>query len=149
MVISRRGQRPGGFDAGDRVEAVAVAVLRRGTSALLCLRAPGRESFPGVWDFPGGHVEAGESAAEALRRELVEELGIGIMRPGPIPDAFFRLGEAEISLWVLDEWTGEPENLAPEEHVELRWVDIEEAAGLDLPDASYHDLLARFLKPRG
>ncbi len=53
---------------------VVAAVIRRG-DAILVTRRPDRPGRPGQWEFPGGKVEAGEGAPEALRRELREELG--------------------------------------------------------------------------
>ena len=53
---------------------VVAAVVRRGET-ILVTRRPDRPGRPGQWEFPGGKVEAGEGEAEALRRELREELG--------------------------------------------------------------------------
>lgn len=53
---------------------VVAAVIRRG-DAILVTRRPDRPGRPGQWEFPGGKLEAGEGEAEALRRELREELG--------------------------------------------------------------------------
>jgi len=57
-----------------RLVRVVAAVVRRG-DALLVTRRPDRPGKPGQWEFPGGKVERGEGEAEALRRELREELG--------------------------------------------------------------------------
>jgi mutator protein MutT len=59
---------------------VAAAVVRREGRLLLTRRPPGGP-FGLYWEFPGGKLEPGESAAEALARELREELGVG-SRPG-------------------------------------------------------------------
>lgn len=61
--------------AGHRVVA---AILHSGNRVLLCHRAPNRRWYPDVWDFPGGHVEDGERPAQALRRELTEEIGVDV-----------------------------------------------------------------------
>lgn len=53
---------------------VVAAVVRRG-EAILITRRPDRPGRPGQWEFPGGKVEPGETEADALRRELREELG--------------------------------------------------------------------------
>lgn len=53
---------------------VVAAVVRRGDEILIT-RRPDRPGRPGQWEFPGGKVEAGEAEADALRRELREELG--------------------------------------------------------------------------
>ena len=57
---------------------VVAAILLRGDQVLLCHRSPTRRWYPNVWDFPGGHVEEGESAVAALRREILEEIGIDV-----------------------------------------------------------------------
>ena len=56
---------------------VVAAVVRRGGRILITRRHPGGP-LGGLWEFPGGKVEPGESEPEALRRELVEELGCDI-----------------------------------------------------------------------
>ena len=53
------------------------ALVRDGR-VLLCHRVPQKADNPDRWDFPGGHVEAGESDGEALARELQEEVGVAI-----------------------------------------------------------------------
>lgn len=60
---------------------VAAAVLCRGGRILLARRAPGKK-MAGLWEFPGGKIEAGETSGAALKRELKEELGLDV-EPGP------------------------------------------------------------------
>jgi 8-oxo-dGTP diphosphatase len=57
---------------------VAVGILIRPDGALLLTTRPAGKAYAGYWEFPGGKIEAGESVAQALRRELIEELGITI-----------------------------------------------------------------------
>lgn len=61
----------------DRVE-VAVGILIRQDGALLLSTRPPGKAYAGYWEFPGGKIEAGETVEQALRRELIEELGITI-----------------------------------------------------------------------
>jgi 8-oxo-dGTP diphosphatase len=56
---------------------VVAALIRQGGQVLLTQRKPGRH-LGLSWEFPGGKVEAGETDEEALRRELREELGVGV-----------------------------------------------------------------------
>ncbi|HEX7489301.1 MAG TPA: NUDIX domain-containing protein, partial [Anaeromyxobacteraceae bacterium] len=56
---------------------VVAAVVRRGASILISRRRDDAERG-GLWEFPGGKVEAGEAEPDALRREIREELGCGV-----------------------------------------------------------------------
>jgi 8-oxo-dGTP diphosphatase len=56
-------------------KTVVAALLVENNRLLICQRSEAGE-YPGKWEFPGGKMEPGEQAAEALRRELEEELGI-------------------------------------------------------------------------
>src|SRR3954471_20619723 len=65
-----------------RLEVVA-AVLQRPDGAFILAQRPAGKVYAGYWEFPGGKVEPGESAAAALVRELHEELGIDVERAYP------------------------------------------------------------------
>ncbi|MBE0547045.1 MAG: NUDIX domain-containing protein [Rubrivivax sp.] len=88
---------------------VAVGVLiDAGGRFLLTSRPPGKV-YAGYWEFPGGKVEAGESIAQALRRELHEELGITIADAQPwqvemvdYPHALVRLHFCKVFAWQGD-----------------------------------------------
>lgn len=98
---------------------VVAAVIERDGRVLICQRAPG--SWHALeWEFPGGKVDGGEAPRDAIRRELVEELGIetevgreilryGYCYPGrgPIQLIFFEVRAAD-----------EPRNL---EFADIRW----------------------------
>ena len=57
---------------------VAVGILLRPDGAMLLTTRPPGKVYAGYWEFPGGKIEAGESVEQALRRELMEELGVTI-----------------------------------------------------------------------
>jgi 8-oxo-dGTP diphosphatase len=105
---------------GDAVRVVVGAAVRDDRGRVLAAR---RHAPPG-WEFPGGKVEAGETEAEALVRELDEELGIAVAigeRVGPdVPMP----GGMVLRVWAARLTGGSPQ---PREHAELRWV---EPAGL-------------------
>jgi len=126
----------------ERHHVVTGALIENG-GVLLCLRTKERTSAPGVWDFPGGHVEPGESPEAALRRELREEIGIDIDPPTRPPDHRLMEGALDLKLWILHRWTGTPTNAAPDEHVTIGWFAFSEAQALDLAHDTYVNLLER------
>lgn len=112
----------------------ACAVLRRSDGkVLLGLRSPGRDAYPGCWDLFGGKVEQGESVADALSRELSEELGVHPLTARPLGEVddpqSERHGERRYHIFVVEAWTGEPA-IADAEHTAIRWFDPAEAAAL-------------------
>jgi 8-oxo-dGTP diphosphatase len=133
--------------SSDPEHHVAAAVLLGGGRVLLCHRAPGRRWSPDVWDFPGGHLEPGESEEEALRRELREELGVEVRESDMVallhkkePAAHLELG-----LFAVRSWSGSVENRQPSEHDEIGWFARHELAGLQYADPGYLDLLGGLL----
>jgi len=77
-VLVADGDRPREGGAERPVTEVAVGVLiARDGQFLLTSRPPGKV-YEGYWEFPGGKLEAGETVAQALRRELIEEIGVTI-----------------------------------------------------------------------
>ena len=99
---------------------ISVAVLVRDGLVLLVHRHPSRRWYPGCWDLAGGHVEAGELPHQAVRRECLEELGVRVHDPVPIP---MRVSDPTLDMhaFLVTRWDGEPVNAAPEEHDDLRW----------------------------
>jgi len=116
-----------GIDRGGRVRVLA-AVIRRGARYLLCKR-PAHKRHGGLWEFPGGKLEDGESLLDAARREMREELGVGVSGAGNVRFARQDPGSHFVIEFVDVEIEGEPE---PLEHEDVRWVVVEEMAALDL-----------------
>jgi len=122
-------------------------LLVRDDRILLCLRSATRAYYPAVWDFPGGHVEPGETGAAALRRELEEELGIVVPEhPGPpLAHIVNPVLGFDLKLWVVRDWRGNPENLRPDEHDAIAWLSPDEAAPLPLAHPEYGALIGQAL----
>ncbi len=97
---------------GQARHLVAAGLLRRRGRGLLLHRAPTRGWYPDCWDLPRGHVEEGETPDFALRRELLEELGVtAVITGAPLAQV---LGEDfRMDVWLVDHWSGEPANLDP------------------------------------
>lgn len=109
------------------------ALLVRGDKVLLGRRSADRAWLPGAWDIFGGHIEAGETPAEALRRELVEELGVHAVALRELGLLEARDGSWRLRLFAVEAWEGEPVNRQPQEHAELRWMQREDACGCLAP----------------
>ncbi len=114
----------------EEVLPVVAGAVERGGKLLLC-RRPLHKDRGGQWEFPGGKLEAGESAQAALERELQEELGIGIRAGEALACIDYAYPELTIRLTLLRAQitSGEPQLL---EHTELRWVTPAQALTLDL-----------------
>lgn len=88
------------------VTAVAVGVLIRSSGEFLLTTRPQGKAYAGHWEFPGGKLESGETVAQALTRELEEELGIRIHEPElwreqvvDYPHALVRLHFCKVRHW--------------------------------------------------
>ncbi|MFE6734710.1 NUDIX domain-containing protein [Microbacterium sp. NPDC057650] len=122
--------------------AIAAAALVRDGRMLLVRRHPRREAHPDRWALPGGHVEPGERPDEAVVRECLEELGVRIRDPRPIPMTVDHPG-LDMFAFLATAWDGEPANTEPDEHDDLRWFQPDELAGLRLAHPeSLADLVA-------
>ena len=92
--------------AAARIIDVAVGVIERPDGQVLLARRPEGKPYAGYWEFPGGKVEPGEPVAEALARELAEELGLADVRSVPwitvshtYPHATVRLMFRRVRSW--------------------------------------------------
>jgi 8-oxo-dGTP diphosphatase len=101
---------------------------------LLVHRTHERDWAPDTWDVPGGHVEDEETEIAALVREVREELGIEILETSVVLSARLIGPNFEVAYFVLEAWTGEPYNAAPEEHDEIAWVPLSELESLAIAD---------------
>lgn len=103
---------------------------------LLVARRTAPEQFAGLWEFPGGKVDAGEECQAALHRELTEELGVSVRLGAELPAGTaggWPLNDrARMRVWLAEITHGKPQPL--EDHDELRWVSLtDHPAVLDLP----------------
>jgi len=106
-VLVADGDRPREGGADRPVTEVAVGVLIDSQGRFLLTSRPPGKVYEGYWEFPGGKVEPGETVAEALRRELQEEIGVvvGVVHPWreklvDYPHALVRLNFCKVFDWV-------------------------------------------------
>ncbi|WP_442900701.1 8-oxo-dGTP diphosphatase MutT [Falsirhodobacter sp. 20TX0035] len=113
----------------------AVALIDDRGHVLLAQRPEGK-SMAGLWEFPGGKVEAGETPEAALVRELAEELGITVAEADLEPLTFASHGYERFHLlmpvYACRRWTGEVQG---REGQSLAWVPGEEMAQYPMPPA--------------
>jgi 8-oxo-dGTP diphosphatase len=99
---------------------VAVAIITRSDGSVLLAKRPEGKVYSGYWEFPGGKVESGEPVAEALSRELREELGIDVRRAYPWITRVYIYPHATVRLhfYRVVEWNGTPQC---KEHEAITW----------------------------
>jgi len=116
---------------------VAAGILCDSMGRILIAERLGGGPFNGLWEFPGGKIVSGESSAEALSRELAEELGIEVTAC----ESFMNLRHeyddriVTIEFFIVSKWNSEP---VGREGQELRWVprenlDADELLPADVP----------------
>jgi len=107
-------------DTLDAIRVVA-AVIRHGDEILACRRRPGISSA-GLWEFPGGKVEPGETPEDALAREIREELGIDIRVGALIDRSTTALDSGRLIDLACYEARAETLPTQSLDHDELRWL---------------------------
>jgi A/G-specific adenine glycosylase len=110
---TRRKARPPHHDV------VAAVIRRRGR--ILIGRRPPRGLLGGLWEFPGGKVEAGETFAGALRREVREEIGLAIRPGGEIASVDHAYSHFTITFHLF-EAEARPGDAQARFHTDLKWV---------------------------
>src|SRR3970282_420537 len=128
-----------------RVEVVA-AVILRDDGRFLLTRRPAGKAYAGYWEFPGGKIENGESADDALRRELHEELGVDAVTAFPWVTRDYDYSHAAVHLrfFRVVGWRGEPRG---REAQQLAWQSTRDLTVAPLLPANGPILRALALPP--
>ncbi len=136
------------------VHTVVAGILIARGRVLLTLRSAERRDYASTWALPGGHVEPGELEAEALGRELREELGIEVLGCGEEPTSRLHLtaggpsAELHLSTWRIRTWRGQPSNLLRDEHDRIAWLGADELDGLPWAHPEHRRMLQDMLNRR-
>jgi 8-oxo-dGTP diphosphatase len=123
---------------------VVAAALYDSDGRVLIAERPVGKHMAGRWEFPGGKVDVGEAEAQALARELREELGIEVTSSRP----FMRLThsyddrDVELSMWIVERYSGAPKGLDAQR---LKWVQPARLLDEDIleADRAFVEALAR------
>lgn len=122
--------QPSGARPGPALRFVAAALIVRDGEVLIGQRRAD-QPMALLWEFPGGKIEPGESAQQALARELSEELGIQAeigARVTHIRHNYRHGGAVDLQFFKVREFTGEIENQIYEQ---VRWVKLEDLPTYD------------------
>ena len=128
--MSETSANPASRTNGPALRFVAAALIVREGQVLIGQRRPD-QPMASQWEFPGGKIEAGESAEQALVRELDEELGIQAVigpRVTRIRHNYRHGGAVDLQFFAVHEFSGEIENRI---YNEVRWTRLEDLPGYD------------------
>lgn len=110
-----------------------VSALIQKQGKVLLVRRPLHKKRGGLWEFPGGKVEKGETLEEAIVRELKEELNLVAKPIKIIAKINYSYNDEDIELSLIEvEWEGEPEL---REGAELSWVNLKDLSEVNLCEA--------------
>lgn len=115
---------------------VAAVALVDTSNRVLIAQRPKNKSMAGLWEFPGGKVETGETPEEALRRELREELNIDVcvacLSPLNFASHAYEKFHLLMPLYLCRSWDGE---IAPREGQAIKWVRALDLSSCAMPPA--------------
>ena len=117
-----------------KIVNVAVGVIKKNNAIFICKRA-NEQHQGGLWEFPGGKVEANESVFAALKRELIEEVGITIHSSSQLMVIEHDYGDkcVRLDIHVVSNFSGQAHGA---EGQPSEWVNISELTNYDFPAAN-------------
>ena len=118
-----------------KIIRVTAAIIELDDKILIAKREPEDNIFGGLWEFPGGKIEDGETPEECMARELMEELEIEVevgtlitSNKHRYPDGYF-----ELLAYRVQHICG---NFVLNDHDEIKWITIDEISNFEFPPAN-------------
>ena len=123
---------------------VAVGVIKDSEGKVLISLRQDKAHQGGLWEFPGGKVEPGESVEQALARELKEELDISVQEIAPLIKVEHQYVDLQVLLdvWLVTLFSGQP---VGREGQDIQWVNAENLADYSFPEANMPIIVAASL----
>jgi 8-oxo-dGTP diphosphatase len=110
---------------------VVMGLLFNDSGRILIARRNPSKRYGGLWEFPGGKIEAGETIEEALEREIMEELDAPIMVGRVYPGYLFEYKRLKAE-FIPVSGTILPRDITLQEHDECRFIELAEMNGYDI-----------------
>ncbi|NLC54496.1 MAG: (deoxy)nucleoside triphosphate pyrophosphohydrolase [Erysipelothrix sp.] len=119
------------------VEVVGAVIVK--DNKILAARRPLHKTLGGLWEFPGGKIDVGETQALALKREIKEELKCEVeVNDFIVKEVYtYDFGDIALSTFFCTLKNGEP---IATEHIELRWLAVNELNDVEWAPADYPTL---------
>lgn len=132
---------------GDPTVKVAVGVVRDEAGRVLVALRQSGQHLAGLWEFPGGKIEPGESCEQALHRELYEETGIQLVTSRSLIVIRHQYPQktVELDVRLVESFTGTARG---REGQQIRWVNAQDLPQLAFPEANRPIVAATLLPPR-
>ncbi|MGL5698793.1 MAG: 8-oxo-dGTP diphosphatase MutT [Kluyvera sp.] len=118
-----------------KILQISVGIIRNAAGEIYITQRAADAHMAHKWEFPGGKIEAGESAENAVIRELQEEVGITVTSLKPFDKLEYQFPDRHITLWfwLVDGWEGEPWG---KEGQPGRWVAQQDLVADEFPPAN-------------
>jgi 8-oxo-dGTP diphosphatase len=123
---------------------VSIGLIRDNEARFLITKRPKTATQPSLWEFPGGKLEANESPLSALKREILEEVGLQVVEADYMTQIISHVGERNelkklvLHVYLVHEFSGTAS--CRELQTGMQWVALSELKNYEFPEANQHIL---------